>query len=213
MRRVGYLCIRLARKLTGWNLGTHTLICYYRKRPASHIFDEKYKKFIPTAQDTIVLAGIGVTIIGCVVVERNRWLGIALLLAHLWGVLMYHMNVIVFDEFSVQGDPRPWSYRRIFAQALINFLETCFIFAGLYQAARTCLSFKQALFWSIQGLTLNVPYEWQFEKWNFESFEVVVFEVQVLITLVFVVVVLSLITSAMFKRPDIESTDLPARNS
>jgi hypothetical protein len=73
---------------------------------------------------------------------------------HLFGIVVYHLNALLFDEITQKvSEPRAWSFRRIFIQAIINVLEATFLFAAFYRsfAPDTATTFGSALMWELSG--------------------------------------------------------------
>jgi hypothetical protein len=211
----GFFIFGLLALATGWTLSalvTKRLRHHY-PRFGAWGFDAQANKGTPSLQDVGVLAGTVVTTISVLLVQcpslgrfSLEWLGIALALWHLYGIVVYHVNVLLFDEFYPGQDSRVWSHRRVFIQAVLNLIETVFIFAALYENSAG-ISFARSVFWSVQGLTLNTPYDWK----DPQRSVAMLWLAQIAMSLFFLVIVLALIGSVMFKREEISEARRHAR--
>jgi hypothetical protein len=212
----GYALFFGLKWITGWQWGEYVS----SKISCFRVYDQEQGKTRPWAQDLRVIAGCLLTV-ACVVFAAKDGLNLITLsivsavgVAHLLGIFIYHANVLIFDEFRFKTNPRVWSFRRALLQAVINVAESVFLFAVLYRwalawdAENPCakgpvnLDLSEAFFWSVQGLTLNVPNGWAGKVCAWQE---AVWVTQVAITLFFVVVVLGQLTSAVFRRKEISA--------
>lgn len=116
--------------------------CFYAARcPGirAHAFDEELKKAKPWWQDvSVLLIAVGIATLVCFThTQPTVSFGVALIAWWLLAdIVLYHTNALWFDELQQNKTwrfLRVYSHRRVLFQALINYVESIFLFSLLYR--------------------------------------------------------------------------------
>ena len=191
----GYL---LFVKLGEWVGVTRWLLWLGRMVPSA--YDKDLCKSKPWWQDLSVLIVLILTIGIVYAGWSQRALSVRLAQTGAWIILLdtfiYHSRILWFDDLQLGRTVRTamvWSHRRIFFQALVNFMESVFLFPVIY---RGC---AKGTFWELSensftvATTLSAPETLK----NCQTWVQVAFSLFILIT------VISIIASVGYTRGEL----------
>ncbi|MCJ7545731.1 MAG: hypothetical protein MUP30_02715 [Deltaproteobacteria bacterium] len=175
----------------------------FLKRFKRFAWNARFEKATPCWHDMGVILLVGLTcgaILGSW--SQQNWLSIAawwvawLLLVDM---LAYHIRVLWFDDLEIGRSSeylKVWSHRRIFFQALINFIQSLCLFAVFYHRYKPTESFWTLLQTSFTiATTLTQPD-------SLKALAILV-DLQVGVAIFFLVVVISVVASIGYNRPEL----------